>query len=250
MMTPEETNKYFIKLISKESGYFGRVPTYGLRSTTFEYIGYELSTDLLPTLQSISDEERRNLIAIMLHFEIHAGPLRRLLFDDNNGLMNLYSKIAWSHFATIVMFGMLELTIKGKRGITLDQKGKKIKEFLNNNLPEDTKQDVLKRYKVDELFKYKKQIKTFFDVVDHMWSEIRSDFVHDCGIQSKGLEWTTLGGGGGTIDDPIRIESDVPMPEWLQLTWQAILNSYGYSGLLVHPKYEKTKDFSDDTEEV
>lgn len=45
----------------------------------------------------------------------------------------------------------------------------------------------------------------------------------------------------GTEDDPIRTKTDVPMPEWLQLTWQAILNSYGYKGKLEHPKLNRAK---------
>ncbi len=82
---------------------------------------------------------------------------------------------------------------------------------------------------------YKKEIKNFSDVIDHLWYQIRSGFIHDAGIESKGLEWGTLS-GIGTKDDPITTKHDVPMEEWLQIIWQAILNSYGYKGLLQHPK--------------
>ncbi len=232
MMTPKEVNDYFIKLISKKNGYFGRITTFGLEDKAFVYIGYELSSDLLPLLQNITDEQRMNLITIMTYFEIHAGPLKKLLVDDSNGLMNFYSTIAWSHFATLLMFGMLELAVKGKQGRFLELKGQKIRRFLEENLSDEIKEGVVRRYKIDELFKYNKQIKNFSNVVDHMWYEIRSNFVHDCGLQSKGLEWTTFGKGIGTKEDPITIESDVPMQEWLQITWQAILNSYGYKGIL------------------
>jgi hypothetical protein len=51
------------------------------------------------------------------------------------------------------------------------------------------------------------------------------------------MEWTTLR-GIGSQEDPIVLGSDVPMQELLQITWQAILNSYGYTGQLILPTYE------------
>jgi hypothetical protein len=59
--------------------------------------------------------------------------------------------------------------------------------------------------------------------------------VHDVGVESKGLDYGTLI-GMGTEDDPIRSKTDVPMQEWLQITWQAILNSCGYKGVLEYTK--------------
>ncbi len=235
----DATKEKLIEILSQEKGYFGRVRTWGQRPTEYEYIGYELTEDFLPTLQKISDEQRKNLVMIMYYFEMHVHPLRDLLeTKQKNQLDKLYSEIAWSHFMTVVMFGMLEIAVKGERGVWLGEKGKKIKKFLQDNLSDKIKEDIAERYKVDKIFDYKKEVKSFSDVIDHMWSQIRSGFIHDAGIESKGLEWNTFE-GIGTKENPITIRSDVPIQEWLQITWQAILNSYGYKGLLKLPKYKR-----------
>lgn len=239
-MTEEEFQKFngnLIEMIGPECGFFGRVNTWGQRPTEYEYIGYVLSQDFLPTLKQISPEQRKLLAMIMIYFEMHMRPLKRLLEKEKEHLYNFYSDHAWSHFATMVMFGMLEIAVKGERGIWLKSKGVRIREFLENNLPSEIQVDIAKRYKVEELFKPKKPITDFGSVVDHMWEEVRGGFVHDAGIQSRGMEWSTLK-GLGSKEDPIRIHSDVPMQEWLQLTWQAILNSLGYKGTLELPRYE------------
>jgi hypothetical protein len=143
------------------------------------------------------------------------------------------------------MFGMLEVAVIGtdfeKRnsGGHLIDKGESIKSFLEKYLPTDLKEDIAKRYTVDESFKSDEKLESFSKVIDHLWKEIRSGFVHEAGIESKGLEWSKFGGGRGTREDPIRIRSDVPMQELLQMTWQAILNSLGYKGLLKLPKYKR-----------
>ncbi len=229
-------NQRLIEILSPKRGYFGRVYTWGQRPTEYEYVGYELTEDFLPTLQGMSEDQRKNLAMIMSYFEIHAHPLKYLLdTNQKEQLYKLYSEIAWSHFMTVVMFGMLEIAVKGKRGVWLDKKFQKIKSFLENNLSKKLKESIAERYSVEEMFNYKKEIKNFSDVIDHLWYQIRSGFIHDAGIESKGLEWGTLS-GIGTKDDPITTKHDVPMEEWLQIIWQAILNSYGYKGLLQHPK--------------
>ena len=191
-------------------------------------------------LLSMTDEQRKNLVMIMTYFEIHARPLKNLLnAEKTEQLYKFYSEIAWSHFATVVVFGMLEVAVKGKRGLWLNKKGSKIKKFLEDNLPQEKKDDVVRRYSVEEMFKHTKP-KTFSEVVDHLWKHVRGGFVHDVGIESKGLEYNSLI-GIGTKDEPIRIKQDVPMPEWLQLIWQAILNSYGYKGKLEHSKFDRTR---------
>lgn len=234
-----EINKKLIEIISQEKGCFGRIDTWGQRPTEYEYVGYELTEDFLPTLEKISDEQRKNLVVIVCYFEMHAGPLKSLLeTKQKDQLDRFYSEIAWSHFMTVVMFGMLEIAVKGKRGISLDKKGKKIKKFLQDNLSHEIKESIAERYKVNKIFDYKKEIKSFSDAVDHVWFQIRSGFIHDAGIESRGLEWNTLD-GIGTKENPLTIKSDVPMQEWLQITWQAILNSYGYKGLLKLPKYKR-----------
>jgi hypothetical protein len=43
----------------------------------------------------------------------------------------------------------------------------------------------------------------------------------------------------GTKEDPFKIHEDVPMQEFMRITWLAILKSYGYQGSLNLPKYKK-----------
>ena len=228
-------NQYLKDILGPERGYFGRVYTWGQAANKYEQIGFVPTEDFEQMLSSITEEQRKNLIRIMAYFEIHARPLKNLL--NANDPAQLYTEIAWSHFSTVVMFGMLEVVVKGKRGLWLKGKGAKIKKFLEDNLPQETKDDVVRRYSTDDIFKHAKQ-QTFGEVIDHLWGNVRGGFVHNVGLESKGLEYRTLI-GMGTKDDPIRTKTDVPMPEWLQLTWQAILKSYGYKGKLEHPKLNK-----------
>ena len=236
--TIEKINGHLKKILGPENGYFGRVSTWGQTANEYEPIGFVPTEDFEPMLSSMTDEQRKNLVMITTYFEIHAHPLKNLLnAEKSEQLYKLYSEIAWSHFATVVMFGMLEVAVKGQRGLWLQKKGEKIKKFLENNLPKETKDDVVRRYSTEDIFKHTKH-QTFGEVIDHLWKNVRGGFVHDVGLESKGLEYNSLV-GIGTKEEPIRIKQDVPMPEWLQLTWQAILNSYGYKGKLEHPKLER-----------
>lgn len=234
----QKINEHLKNILSPDKGYFGRVQTWGQTPNEYEPIGFVPTEDFEPMLSSMTDEQRKNLVMIMTYFEIHAHPLRNLLnADDPEQLYKLYSEISWSHFATVVMFGMLEVAVKGQRGVWLKKKGERIKKFFEDNLPQDTKDDVVRRYSTEDIFKHPKH-KTFGEVIDHLWQNVRGGFVHDVGLESKGLEYHSLV-GMGTKEEPITIKSDVPMPEWLQLTWQAILNSYGYTGKLEHPRLER-----------
>lgn len=248
MFDENKINERLNDLLGKKNGFFGHVKTWGQRPEPYEFIGYELSEDFLPTWKTMHQDQQMNLVKIMTYFEIHARPLKIFLERiqaQKDSLDTFFLQLSWSHFMTVVMFGMLEAATKitapakiNKKHGSLEDKGPSIKFFLETYLSQDTKDSILMRYKVEDLSNFK--IATFGDVVDHLWFEIRSGFIHDMGIQSKGLEWTTFISGRGTENDPIRIESDVPMQEWLQITWQAILNSYGYKGLLQHPKYIKS----------
>jgi hypothetical protein len=135
------------------------------------------------------------------------------------------------------MFGMLEFVTKEQDDAKFDRyenlspKGEQIKRFMERNLSDKLKEGIVSRYSIEEIFKSKKKIETFSDVIDHLWFNIRSGFIHDLGLEFKGLDYDTLV-GMGTEDDPIRSKRDVPMQEWLQITWQAILSSYGYKGLV------------------
>ncbi len=233
----QKINQILIDILGPEKGYFGRVYTWGQRQTKYEYIGYELSINFFPTLCNMDKNQRKNLIKIINYFEIHALPLKTLLeAGEKEKLCSFYYETSWSHFMTVIMFGMLEIVIKGEKN-RLKDKGKNIKQFLENNLSNEIKQKIAERYLKDRYFKKEIKYNTFSDVIDHMWFQIRSGFIHDGGVESKGLEWHTFC-GMGTKDDPLTIKSDVPMQELLQLTWQAILNSFGYKGLIKLSEYK------------
>ncbi len=227
----QEINQKLKDVIGPNNNYFGRLQIPLKSPAEFKQLGIIPTEDFEQMLFNITEEQQKNLVMIMNYFEIHTRPLKNMLdFDEKEQLYKLYSEIAWSHFATVVMFGMLELATKGKRGLWLNNKGGKIKKFLENNLSDDTKKDIVSRYSTEDIFKRKK-ITNFSDVIDHLWENIRGEFIHDAGVESKGLDYETLV-GIGTKDDPICIKTDVPMQEWLKITWQAILNSYDYKGIL------------------
>lgn len=231
----QKTSRYLKDILGPEKGYFGRVKTWGQTPNEYKQIGFVPTEDFEPMLASMTDEQRKNLFRIMAYFDIHACPLKNLLnTNEPEQLCKFSSEIAWSHFATVIMFGMLEAAVKGSRGQQLndkvDDKRLEIKKFLEDNLFKETKDDIVRRYSTEEIFNHKKH-ETFVEVIDHLWKNVRCGFVHDLGLESKGLEYSTLV-GIGTEDDPIRSKTDVPMQEWLQITWQAILNSYGYKGSL------------------
>ena len=236
----EEINKKLIEILSKEKGYFGCVYTWGQRPTEYEFIGYELTEDFLPVLETMSNDQVMNLKKIMIHFEIHAIALKELLIAKTKDKFNaLYYEIAWSHFMIVIMFGMIEIAAKNKYGgVKMGEKKKKIKKFLEDNLSSDIKDKVSKDYKVDDVYNHNKEINKFSDVFDHLWHQIRSGFIHDASIESRGLEWGELT-GMGTKDEPITFRKNIPVQDLLKITWQAILNSYGYKGLVELPKYKK-----------
>lgn len=239
----EKLKDKLLDILSPEKGYFGRIDTWGQRPNKYEFIGYELDTDILPTLENLTEKEIKCLVKIINYFEIHANPLKKMIvLKDKQSLYDFYSDWAWSHFMTVVMFGMLEVAVKNSPSCIVwknQQKGyidkyKSIEAFLINFLPENTRNDIAKRYKTEN----NTGLNSFNDVTRHLWEEIRSGFVHEAGINYKGMEWTTLSGGIGTKEDPIKIGTDVPMQDLLQMTWQAILNSFRYTGQLKLPKYK------------
>lgn len=228
------------ELLSEEAGYFGRINTWGQRPTEHEYIGYVLSEPIDEMLIKMTEEQRKKFVRILLYFEIHAGPLKKLLHVEPGKHRDLFSEIAWSHFMTIVMFGMLEIAVKNTqfaiyRGSLLN-KQESFVTFMEGNMSQKVKADIAERYKVEKGTLPLTE-KTFPAVIRHLWHEIRSGFVHEGSPSSKGMEWTTLS-GIGSAEDPITVGNDVPMQELLQITWQAILNSFGYKGTLELPLYK------------
>ena len=234
-------NLKLLEILSQEKGYFGRIDTFGQRPTKYEYIGYKLDTDFLPTLKKMSEGQKINLVKIINYFDIHASSLKKMLNSDKKeSLYDVYSKWAWSHFMTVVMFGMLEVAVKITSCAEYKDKNKlylkkyeSIKKFLETFLSQKIRDDIASRYKTEEGTK----LGSFSEVIKHLWDEIRSGFIHEAGVHSKGLEWYTFK-GLGSKEDPLTIETDVPMEELMQITWQAILNSCGYTGLLCLSEYE------------
>lgn len=234
------------EILSPQKGYFGRIITGGKGPAKYEYVGYELSSDFSETLEHMSAEQLKNLVKIINYFSIHADPLRRLIFIDENkdeGVDRFCSDLAWQHFITVVMFGMLEVATKESKYASLDKNGNlKNKEasiinFLKNTLPCELQEDITQRYKTEKIFGKEERFKTFSEVISHLWKKVRSGFIHDAGIETRGFEWHTLE-GTGSKEIPIMMKSHVPMQELLQISWQAILNSYGYTGSLQLPKYK------------
>jgi hypothetical protein len=234
-----KTNQRFIDAISKDKGYFGCIYTWGQRSTKYEFIGYELTEDLTPALETMTDDQFMSFKKLLTYFEIHALALKELLIAyQNEKNVGFYYQVAWSHFMTVIMFGILEMATKQKYGkIPSGTKKKKMKEFLENHLPDEIKTKISNSYRIDKIYQYNKEIQSFSDVFDHLWDKVRSGFIHDAGMESRGMEWHQLE-GVGTKENPITFKSDVPMQELLRITWQAILNSYGYKGALVLPRYK------------
>lgn len=236
----EEINKKLIEILGREKGYFGCVYTWGQRPTDYEFIGYGLTEDFLPTLKAMSDDQVMNLKKIMIYFEIHAMALKELLIaktKDKYG--GLFYEIAWSHFIIVIMFGVLEIAAKNKYGkIKMGEKKKTIKRFLEDNLSQETKDKISKDYKIDDIYNYDEKIENFSDAFNHLWDQIRSGFIHDASMESRGLEWAELE-GIGTKDDPITFKKNVPVQDLLRITWQAVLNSYGYKGFVELPRYSK-----------
>ncbi|HAM88639.1 MAG: hypothetical protein US83_C0012G0013 [Candidatus Falkowbacteria bacterium GW2011_GWC2_38_22] len=229
--------KKLIEILSTEKGYFGRVNTLGQKPSKYEYIGYALSEDFSVTLKNMNDTQKKTLIKAINYFEIHAGPLKSILVAAEKVSFSLFYEITWSQFMTVIMFGILEIVIKGDNK-TLYNKGKKINDFLQENLSDKIKNDITERYCPNSFLIKKEKYKNFSEVICHLWDEIRSGFIHDGGIESRGLEWYLLE-GIGTKEDPLTFKSDVPMQEFLQITWQAILNSFGYKGEIILPSYKK-----------
>ncbi len=243
MEKDKNINKSLTELLSKEKGLFGHVNTLGQKSTKYEFIGYELSEDFLPTLSKMSPEQKKNLSLIMLYFQIHAEPLKAILevMESREWSKTIFNQMAWSHFMTIIMFGMLEHAVRISPFAQFDSKkkmknkGESIKLFLESNLSNEIKNSIAERYSSESSSQEKM---VFSSIIDELWEQIRCEFIHEVGLKMKGLEWHTLE-GLGTKSNPIKIKTDVPIAEWLQITWQAILHSYGYKGLLNHPKYKK-----------
>ena len=241
----EKIKDRLIDVLSKDSGYFGRIDTLGLRPSRYEFIGYQLNTDIMPLLITLSERNLNCLMKIINYFEIHANPLKKLIIrkdGQKQSVYDIYSDLAWSHFMTVVMFGMLEVAAKNSPSCIKwknKQKGyfdkyKRIENFLIKFLSEETQKDIAKRYKTED----NNRFNSFTDVTKHMWDKIRSGFVHEASLQNIGMEWIIFGGGIGTREDPIEIEAYVPMQELIKITWQAILNSLGYDGLLEEPLYK------------
>ncbi len=243
-----KVNEKLISLLSEETGLFGKIYSWGY-GTNEKYVnvGVELSDDFYPVLENMDINQYSNFFKIITYFEIHASPLSKLFhINEKDFLDEFYSKIAWSHFITLILFGMIEIACKrvypdevDTRG-NLKEKGNNIKKFLNQYLADELKLDITKRYKVDDTFSEGVNIEKFDDVINHLWSSIRCGFVHDATIESKSLESYSMS-GLGSKEDPIRLATDVAVHEWIKIIWEAILKSHGYLGTLEYCKIKYNK---------
>lgn len=216
----------FIDIFSPSSHLFGRVRTHGRSENKFEWNGCAVDKYTFDFVDRLSPAERKDLAKILTYFEIHMRPLRLLLEEDE-----ILNEIAWSHFATLIMFGMLEVAVKVRQeGISsdskLENKGRKIRDFLELHLPDSTKQALTQRYKTNIIRDKSVRKGNFKEVTQHLWEEVRSEFTHSAGIHWLGFEFGGLEQSnekGGTV---ITFWQDVPIQEWLILTWQAIFHSF------------------------
>lgn len=96
----------------------------GQRPTEYEHIGYEMTKGFSDVLQNMSADQVKNLVTVMNYFEMHAQPARSILDAKVDGYSyKFYSEIAWSHFMTMIMFGMLEVVVAKKPCAKLNKKG-------------------------------------------------------------------------------------------------------------------------------
>lgn len=240
LVTAEELDVKIKDVFSVSNGYFGRVNTYGQTKNEFEFLGLYCKTSYLPWLESLNNEQRRELLRITSYFEIHMRPLKKLLYIDEKDYIDRFSsEMAWSHFATTIFFGILEVAIKLRdKNMAIDDylryKLKNILAFLNQNLSQQEKDSVVSRYK----YKSRDNTKhngTFNAVVKDMWDEVRSGFTHDAGFERAGLENAFFVDAGVKKDGipVLTISEDVSIQDWLQITWQSIFNAYGFGDDLI-----------------
>lgn len=225
----------FRNIFTPSSHFFGRTRAFWKAENKFEWVGCVPESGFYDFLGSLSDEEQMQLAKILTYFEIHMGPLRLLLENSED---EIPEGLAWSHFATIIMFGMLEVAVKiieknAKFDSRLYDTGKELYSFLDKYLENETKESIKRRYKKDQYASNPAPSESFQEVVQHLWAEIRCGFAHSVGIHSVGLEFGGLRLAGEKDGVPVITNwSNVPMSEWLVVTWKAILTSYGFNGRL------------------
>ncbi|QQS22736.1 hypothetical protein IPM19_03850 [bacterium] len=162
-------------------------------------------------------------------------PLKSILESHTEmSLDRFYAETAWSHFAIVIMFGLLEVAVKVGKGIAIEDflgdKGREIKAFFVKYLDVERQTKIAEDYKpIDDT----RKLTTFEDVVQDMWDEYRSGFVHSVGVHSVPHEPVSFGDGGEKDGIPvIAISKEVPVFTWLIITWQAIFKSLGFKGNL------------------
>lgn len=234
-MEAETLNNKLKEVFAKSNGYFGRVYTWGQTETKYVSIGCAPDVDTLGFIQQLNEQEKKNLTRLLTYFEMHGKALKYMLgAETDNQLDNWFIETSWSHFATVIMFGLLEAAIKTveKKGALDDKlydKGNEIKNFLEKYISQEQKISIVEHYKSANVIPTK--LSNFSEVIDDMWNEHRSGFIHSVGVHAVPLEPHSVS-GIGTKESPLSFPRQVAMYEWLILAWQAILNAYGYKGKL------------------
>lgn len=234
-MQQEKIQKKIEELFDSSQGLFGRVDSWGQTQAKFVRIGCVFDTDLILFLNKLSELQQRSLTRMLTYFEGHMKPLKRMLDTHSESLLDRwFTETAWSHFSVVIMFGLLEaavktIELKSDFDTKLYDKGNEIKKFLVKHISLEQQTEVVKNYKSKDPAPAK--FNNFSEVIDDMWNEYRSGFIHSVRVHAVPLESYSIS-GIGTKKDPLSFPRQVAMYEWLILTWQAILNAYGYKGKL------------------
>jgi hypothetical protein len=238
--THEKINDKLNEIFAVSNGYFGTVDTWGLQAAKYVNIGCVPSLETLDCVKALNVKQLNDLMRMIVYFEMHMKPLKSMIdVQSENTLDKWHKQTAWSHFATVIMFGLIEVAVKTielNKDIDeyLNEKGKNIYSFLNKYISEEQQADIVQRYKSKNTIFNRPNVTNFKGVVADLWDEFRSGFVHSAGVHSVPLEPTSITNGGQTKEgyQIMALHTEVPMYEWLIIAWQAILNSYGYKGKL------------------
>jgi len=107
--------------------------------------------------------------------------------------------------------------------------------LLKNNLEQEEIDQIVKYYLGEKRSNGELKLNSLEDVIGHLWGEIRSDFIHNIGVESLYNESTTFSINKNK-PDTIIVHSNLSMSNFLYLSWKAIFRDLGYIGDL-NPKF-------------
>jgi hypothetical protein len=220
--------------------------------------------ELLPWLQTLTQDDLEILTEALIFFSLHMEPIVSLI---DKGLkksytpQEIFAAHAWSKYATITIFSVVEGLISRKGGVASKPRlidflksklaklktsptakeldgfeteyqslypgsQKRIKDFYASNLPASTIAGIVSSYRSWEA--PKKTFDDLDDVLEDLYGPIRSGFVHQMGREALQIE-PIIGNlvpeaeGGG-----IKFYDNLTPQEFICMTWRAILTSFGY----------------------